>query len=165
MAHSPPMPMPARKRNRPSCQTFWAKAAAPVKTENTRMVAARQRARPKRSAMGPHRKDSPQPIRNSANRIEPAKATLAGVAAMPEWATARASPAPAPGHRSPNPCHPGSSRTRMPRSPAPAGGSGASARRSCRSPLAACLFGDRLRHRRREWPNRCARAMAFPKIG
>ena len=85
-----PSPIRRRCRCRPGSGTGPAatrsgqSAAAPVKTEKTRMVAARQRARPKRSAMGPQRKESPQPIRNSANRIEPAKATLAGVAAMPE---------------------------------------------------------------------------------
>src|SRR6201996_6037329 len=78
------MPIPARKRNSANSQTVWESAAAPVKTEKIRMEAARHLVRPKRSAMGPHRKDSPQPIRNRANRIEPAKAISAGPLARPD---------------------------------------------------------------------------------
>lgn len=48
------------------------------------MLAASVRTRPKRSASGPQMNDSPQPIRNSANRIEPYIPRFAGVAAMPE---------------------------------------------------------------------------------
>ena len=56
-----------------------------VKTENIRIVAARQRARPNRSARGPHMKESPHPTKNSANRIEPAKAMSAGPLASPDF--------------------------------------------------------------------------------
>jgi len=45
------------------------------------IVAASTLVRPKRSAIGPQMNDSPQPTRNSAKRIEPARPTFAGVAA------------------------------------------------------------------------------------
>ena len=55
-----------------------------MKIANVKMVPASTLVRPKRSASGPQMNDSPQPTRNSANRIEPASPTFAGVAAKPE---------------------------------------------------------------------------------
>ncbi|MGF6702749.1 hypothetical protein OKW38_007426 [Paraburkholderia sp. MM5496-R1] len=55
-----------------------------MKIANVKMVAASTLVRPKRSASGPQMNDSPQPTRNSANRIDPPRPTFDGVAAKPE---------------------------------------------------------------------------------
>src|SRR6202030_682092 len=78
------MPMPASSRNNPNCQTFVARAAAPVNTAYAKTVAAKTRVRPKRSATGPQINESPQPTRNKANKIDPARPTFSGVLAMPD---------------------------------------------------------------------------------
>ena len=64
----------------PSSHTVCEVAASPVKMANVKIVAASTLVRPKRSASGPQMNDSPQPTRNSANSIEPASPTFAGVA-------------------------------------------------------------------------------------
>ena len=71
MAHSPPMPMPARKRNKASCHTESEKYAAPVKTAYISTVPASVLVRPNLSAIGPQMNEKPHPTRKSAKRIEP----------------------------------------------------------------------------------------------
>src|SRR5205814_6184904 len=84
-AHSPPIPVPAMNRYKPNVQTLCAVAASAVKMEKVKIVAARTFVRPNRSARGPQRKDNPQPVRKTANRMEPANPTLPGVAAKPDF--------------------------------------------------------------------------------
>src|SRR5271169_6177233 len=49
------------------------------------MVAASTRLRPNLSAIGPQISERPHPIRKSANSVDPANATLAGVALYPDF--------------------------------------------------------------------------------
>src|SRR5439155_27028836 len=70
---------------KPDVQTAGAVDARPVKIEKVKIVAARTFVRPKRSARGTHMNDKPQPVRKSANRIEPAKPMLPGVARYPDF--------------------------------------------------------------------------------
>src|SRR5256885_8429026 len=59
MAHSPPIPIPASRRNTASCQTFVTKALRNVNTEYQTMVSISVRTRPNLSDGPPEESESP----------------------------------------------------------------------------------------------------------
>ncbi len=71
MAHSPPIPIPASRRSAANCHTLVTSALRKVNTEYHAMVIISVRTRPNLSAIGPHKKASPQPTKNKANSSPP----------------------------------------------------------------------------------------------